>query len=214
MLARLLFIFVTVNFLHSFSASSQSPSGPCCDSLIVLYGRHKILPAGYERQALTALSFYPELRDAHIRFVVKKARYPYASRPRLGTLLLPFVRKKYNIVISRKSTELREPTLLKNLPFEAQIGALGHELAHAAHYAQTPKWKILLESLRYTSDQYKEKYEKATDRSAIEHGLGAEIYNWNQRVYPVKLKDGKRGKIYYSPDEIRAIWKKTPKNGM
>jgi hypothetical protein len=175
------------------------------DSLKQQYSKHKILPPGFELQALIALSYYPELTNAHIKFRVKKAKLPYASRPRLGSLLIPFAHKKYQIIISNQSNALRAPTLLKNLEFNAQIGALGHELAHTAHYRQSHKWKILGESIWYLSTHFKERFEKMTDRIAMEHGLCPQIYTWNKAVYPVKLKDGERAKIYYTPEEILDI---------
>lgn len=176
------------------------------DSLNLLYGRNKHLPPGYELQALMALSYYPELLEAPIRFVIKKTELPYASHPRLGTLLTPFARKKYKIIISRRSTALRESTLLKHLEFNAQVGALGHELAHTAYYSRSSKWKIIQDGWKYRKSAYKEEFEKMTDRIAIAHGLGAQIYAWSKAVYPVKKIDGDRGKIYYSPEEILEIW--------
>lgn len=176
------------------------------DSLNQLYGKNKHLPEGYELQALTALSYYPELREAQIRFVLKSAELPYASRPVLGTLLSPFVRKKYKIIISSQSTALRESTLLKHLGFDAQVGALGHELAHTSYYSRSGKWKIIRDGWKYRKRAYKEQFEKMTDRIAIQHGLGACIYAWSKAVYPVKKADGDRGTIYYTPEEILQIW--------
>ncbi len=175
------------------------------DSLRLLYGNNKHLPAAFELQALAALSHYPELRNASIQFVVKKSKLPYASRPRLMSLLIPFARKKYRIVISRRSTAVREPTLLKNLGFQEQTGALGHELAHVAYYNRTRKGRIMAEGLKYHRAGFKEQFEKMTDRIAIEHGLCAELLAWNKAVYPVKLRDGNRATIYYSPEEMRTL---------
>jgi|GEM_PF-2343636 len=40
---------------------------------------------------------------------------------------------------------------------------------------------------------------------AIQHGLGSQILVWNKSVYPVKIRDGKRATIYYTPAEIKEI---------
>lgn len=185
-----------------FSGILHGQNTATCDSLRALYGHHKNLPVGYELPVLTALSFYPELRNAHIRFVVKKADLPYASRPAYWTLITPFVRKRYVITISDQSSALREPTLLKSLSLTSQIGALGHELGHTSWYLKTGKLKIIRAGLHYSDEKFKEKFEKMTDCIAIQHGLGPYILEWNRAVYPTKLKDGNRSKIYYSPDEI------------
>ena len=176
------------------------------DSLKLLYGKNKHLPEGYELQALTALSYYPELQETPIRFIIKNTKLPYASHPALGALLTPFARKKYKIIISSRSTLLRESTLLKHLEFDAQVGALGHELAHTAYYSRSVKWKIIRDGWKYRKSAFKAQFERMTDRIAIAHGLGAQIYAWSKAVYPVKRIDGDRGKIYYSPEEILEIW--------
>jgi hypothetical protein len=196
--------YFTFLFLF-FSGILHAQTTATSDSLRALYGHHKRLPTGYELPALTALSYYPELRHAHIRFVVKKADLPYASRPAYWSLITPFVRKRYVVTISDQSSALREPTLLKNLSLTSQIGALGHELGHTSWYLKTGKLKIIRAGLHYSDEKFKEKFEKMTDCIAIHHGLGSYILEWNQAVYSTKLKDGNRSKIYYSPAEIAEI---------
>ena len=193
------------NGVKTYLATPATERMTTLDSLRHLYGKNKRLPAAFELPALAALSHYPELANASIRFVVKKNKLPYASRPRLWSLLLPFARKKYRIVISSRSTPVREPTLLKNLTFEQQTGALGHELAHAAYYHRTRKGKILAEGMQYRRTAFKEQFEKMTDRIAMAHGLCTELLAWNEAVYPVKLKDGNRARIYYSPEQMRTL---------
>lgn len=162
-------------------------------------------PVAFETSARKALAHYPELRDAHLVFIVRPQKLPYSSRPRLGSLLLPFGPKKHRVFISSRSTPLREPTLLAHLSPTEQVGALGHELAHAAWYERTPKWKILLTGLRYYFPKHRERFEKMTDRMAVEHGLGAELLAWNRAVWPTKQRDGRRARYYYAPDELAKI---------
>lgn len=172
------------------------------DTLRALYGKQKRLLTAYELATLVALSHYPELKNARIRFREKKAKLPYASRPTLGSLLWPFGPKRYRVTISTRSTPLREPTLMRHLGFNAQIGALGHELAHIAHYEGTGRWGILGEGVRYHNLRFRERYEKQTDRIAIAHCLGLPLYEWNAFVWPIKSRDGVRGRVYYAPDAI------------
>ena len=52
------------------------------DELLRRYGRNKVLPPGFELQALLALSHYPELENIRIEFIVKDTGIPISSRPR------------------------------------------------------------------------------------------------------------------------------------
>jgi hypothetical protein len=172
------------------------------DSLRAMYGQHKRLPKDCELQALLALSHYPELRGERIRFRTKRAKLPYSARP-APISLLPFARRRYVLTISTASTDVRMPTLLQNLTFHSQIGALGHELAHIAWYVGRKKREVLGEGIRYVvSKKYKAAYERQTDRIALGHGLGPYLHRWCMDVYPTKLRDGNRWKTYYSPAEI------------
>lgn len=59
---------------------------PKYDSLLKEFGKNKILPVGYELQALIALSHFPELRDVKIRFIMKPSYIPLTSQPNLWTV--------------------------------------------------------------------------------------------------------------------------------
>ena len=191
--------------LSETAAQTNTTPSSQIDSLYALYGQNKSLPKGFEAQALIALSHYPQLKTARICFKVKPAKLPYASKPAFLSLLCFWGPKKYNIIISNRSTALLAPTLLKNLSFEAQVGALGHELAHTAYYQETGRFKMTMVGIRYGSNAFKEKFEKMTDRIALAHGLGAYLLEWNRAVYPIKQQDGKRAKIYYSPEELSKL---------
>ena len=153
-----------------------------------------------------ARSFYPELAHTDIRLEVRKAHYPYSARPKLWSLVGPKKRRAYRIVVSKHSTALREPTLLHNLSFEQKVGALGHELADIAQYERQSGWAIAWDGIRYATFRFKRRLEHHTDRVAIEHGLGRYILAWCRAVYPIKQRDGRRGKVYCPPDEIERMW--------
>lgn len=175
------------------------------DSLYALYGKNKIIPQAFELPTLVALSHYPELTSTPIRFKVKKAKLPYASKPTAGSMLRFWGPKSYVVTISSRSTAIREPTLLKNLCFQEQVGALGHELAHASYYEQQTRSSVLRSGIRYANIRFKSRFEKMTDRIALDHGLAPYLLAWNTAVYPVKLQDGKRAHIYYTPAELSAL---------
>ena len=76
-----------------------------------------------------------------------------------------------------------ESILLKNLSLNAQIGVLGHELAHVADMKSFSFWRVVGHGIRYTlSKPYGDRFEFGTDRIAIEHGFGLPLYCWSAEV--------------------------------
>ena len=147
------------------------------------FGQHKRIPERYRAQILTALSFFPELRRVKIDFVVRKSLIPLASRPRYSSLLLGAKHRRYVITISSESTAALTPILLENLPYNAQVGVLGHEISHVANYLHTSAWGLtriawgLVFSKRAT-----DRFEAKTDQTCIEHGLGFQLLAWSVAI--------------------------------
>ncbi|MES2690974.1 MAG: hypothetical protein V4658_11265, partial [Bacteroidota bacterium] len=93
------------------------------------YGMNKELPAGFEDQALQALTFFPELKKVHIRFFLKKTKTPLASRPTLLSMFRKPENRHYVITISTRSKGILDSILLHNLSYNARVGVLSHELS-------------------------------------------------------------------------------------
>ena len=135
------------------------------------YGENKELPEGYELQALLALSHFPELADVRIRFVVDDVDIPLSSRPHWASMLNSAKNRTYLVVIDSDRDGGRNALLLKNQPFNAQIGIIGHELAHTVYYLDRSLFGIVGDALCQLSDCRVE-FERATDRRLITYGLG------------------------------------------
>lgn len=146
---------------------------------------HKTIPKSIRAQALIALSYYPELRDISIVFKLKETRTPLTSRPRLMHIFKAAKKRTYLITISTKSNSLLDSILFKNLPFNAQIGVLGHEIAHIAFYINKSTWQMLGVGFGQLSKSYTTKFEYDTDMRFIEHGLGHQLYDWSSYVRKV-----------------------------
>ncbi len=50
--------------------------------------------------------------------------------------------RTYRVIISDQSLPQMESVLLKNLPFNAQIAIIGHELAHTAEYQTLNSYQL------------------------------------------------------------------------
>ncbi len=185
--------------------------------LLEQYGQNKTLPTGYEMQALLALAHYPELVDQPIDFIIQEAWIPLSSRPSPWTLLFPWLERRYLVVISSKSIDFLEPILLHNLPFNEQVGVLGHELAHSVYYLDKSALQMTGIAYNYTKASFQKTFERATDKRAIAHGLGFQLYDYAVFVrkafqQPEKMPESvdEAEDNYLSPQEILEEMKKYP----
>ena len=171
------------------------------DSLLSLYGHNKILPKGFELQALIALSHYPELKNIQIEFRFKKAKIAHTCRPSFLSTFKNKNKRKYIVTISNVISKDLEMTRLKNLSYNAQIGVLGHELGHVSEYIQFNFCKLISYGVNYSNEKGIIEIENRTDKITIDHGLGFQLLEWSTEVHDFHIKDG-RGDRYLAPSEI------------
>lgn len=112
--------------------------------------------------------------------------------------------REYTIRINNKADF--EGILLKNVPLNAQIGILAHEIAHIVDYEKRNIWGVIDRAFDYLSDNSKKNFEYEIDSLTIEHGLGWQLYDWsdyalNKSNATEEYKAFKR-KIYMSPNDI------------
>ncbi|NOZ45481.1 MAG: hypothetical protein GXO79_01725 [Chlorobi bacterium] len=179
------------------------------DSLKILYGKNKKLPKGFELQTLLALSHYPELKNIKIDFIYRRAIIPLSSRPRLFSLLRKKKNRKYKVIISSKSNKAMENVLVKNLPFNAQIGIIGHELAHSIYYQDKNFFNIIAIGALYVFPEFRSEFEKNTDKRTILYGLGWQLLEYADYVRNLPELSNKNNywmdKYYLNPQEIKKV---------
>ena len=112
------------------------------------------------------------------------------------------------MIISDESLPQMENVLLKNLPFNAQVVIIGHELAHAVEYETMNSHQLLAVGLLYFIGSFRVSMEKGTDKRTIEHGLGWQLLEYAEYVREVSGSNKKQidfmDKFYMNPEEIRA----------
>lgn len=186
------------------SAYSRADDSLILDSLRATFGKNKQIPAIVELQALRALSHYPELNDVKMEFIFCEQKTAHSSQPKISTMLRRACRRTYQIRISLQVPDYYIPASQLQLPYNAQIGVLGHELAHAVQYLQRGFWGLLADGIRYgTSGKYVVRTEHLTDQVAIDHHLGWQLLAWAQLAHPLLERAG-RGQNYMLPSEIEA----------
>jgi len=82
--------------------------------------------------------------------------------------------RKYVIFIDN-NTHHNEGVLLRDVPFNAQIGVIGHELGHIMDYERRSIKGILLLASDYEIMKNHVRYERSIDEYAIGRGLGWQL---------------------------------------
>ena len=113
------------------------------------------------------------------------------------------------MIISDESLPQMENVLLKNLPFNAQVAIIGHELAHAVEYETFNSYQLSAVGLLYFLGSFRASMEKGTDRRTIEHGLGWQLLEYAEHVRQVSGSNKKQidfmDKFYMNPEEIKKL---------
>ncbi len=183
----------------------EKPKKEQVDSLMEIYGNHKIFVDDFLEPALIALSYYPELKNVKIKFKYSREVTTLAARPHPFYLLSE---RKYLVLINNKKNF--QGIRLEEAPFNAQIGVIGHELAHIVDYDNYNFWGILGIYFRFSDTKRKPLFEKEIDKATIERGLGWQLYDWAAfSMYEensasknyVKFKRNN----YMQPDEIKQL---------
>ena len=177
-------------------------------SLLEEYGKNKTLAKDFELQCLLALSHYPELKETPIDFLIQPVFLPLASRPDPKSVLFPWIKRKYLVIISNASADFFEPILLHNTPFNEQVGIIGHELAHSVYYQDKSAFQLARIAYRYEFDNvFHNEFERETDKRAIAHGLGYQLYDFAffvRKAFGQSQEEieSEEGGTYLSPKEV------------
>ena len=176
---------------------------------------NKEIPEQYQKPILTALSHFPELKDVHIIFRIRKQYTPLTTKPDLASV---FKRKNYRtyiITISNQTIDTLKRLLFENLAFEEQVGVIGHELSHVVDFNSKNFPQTVGIGIGHTSKKYLDKMEFNTDRICIQHGLGQyllaysnhvrqtmHVHNWRGVDYVNKGNGNGQYERYMNPDTI------------
>jgi hypothetical protein len=180
------------------------------DSLKNIYGTNKEFIPDYELQSLVALSFYPELIDTRITF--KLADKESVAKTTV-TFFSVFNSADKHFIIYINDNKNRTGFLLQEASFSAQVGAIGHELAHVADFNLKKFPAMVWWAVKYAFKRSRITIERKIDISTIDHGLGMELYYFvdfalNHSTANSQYKKFKRLN-YLSPAEILEHTKKS-----
>ena len=180
LLIRLTLLFFIM--LHTLNAQMPVQQFKEKDTKVLDYlefKNNKTIPKEIEKQALLALSFYPELKDTKIIFRLKKRNTPLTSRPRILSVFRGKKKRAYVITISSQAKDYLDPILFSKLPYNAQVGVLGHEIGHIIDYKKKSSFQLIGLSFKLFNADFVDSFEFNTDQRTIEHGLGYQLLDWS-----------------------------------
>jgi len=188
------------------------------DSLRALVGPDKKTPSEFELAALLAYSAYPELKGARIEMLLTDYGPPMQANMDVWTLFGAASNRLYQITLNDQRNTGYDAILLRQLPLDAQVGILAHELGHVAYYHRLNTLQIAKWGLMYLwDDEFRATHERTTDLMPVYHGLGSQIYQYAYHVRndPSCIPIYERGKEfmdkYYMTDlEIKTVWDSNP----
>jgi hypothetical protein len=217
-------------FIFTSSANAQLPA-PVKDitarmnkeylSNKKVFGANKQMPAEFEKQILTALSYFPELRETKITFTLVKGNSGVIeTRPEWISVFRNSRHRGYVVFIGDSSARYSPLFKFRDSPVNGQVGIIGHELAHILYFSRRNTFGLLKTGIAHVSARYMDNFENKTDSVCIERGLGYQLIDWN--IYLRKafgMKDPEAGpdpflsdttrERYMSPARIRQVMKKS-----
>jgi hypothetical protein len=198
-----LLIPLYMTLLQAMHSNGQIPPD------LVLFGHNKKIPAAIERNVLTALSYFPELKDARIEFRFKRSlkKSVMQAQPVASTLLRARGHRRYRINISTEFRLIQARLSILDIPDTVMIGWIGHELGHILDYEGRSNAGMVSFGYRYYFfPDFIKSAERTADTLAVARGLGHHVIATKRFILdhaslPQAYKD-KISRLYLSPDVI------------
>ena len=147
------------------------------------FAGNKNIPSEYRQQILIALSFFPELKNTAIDFRIRHTdKAPLTTVPGFWSLWKKPMKRTYVITIRNMRSKTLQPILFENLPFNAQIGVIGHELSHVTDFQGQTFLQLIWGGIQHISYRYIDRFEFKTDSICVAHGLGYQLLAWSEYV--------------------------------
>lgn len=170
------------------------------------------LPDQFADVFFLALSHYPELKEVEIEVAYKPIPTTLQVQPVPGSLFGKRANRRYRIAIN--SDEEFEGIFFRDIPYNAQVGLVAHELAHIIDYEHKNFFQINGTALKFATKRSQTNYEKSIDLLTIYKGLGWQLHDWADYAMidsyaTTEYKQFKKD-VYYEPAEIIALMEQYP----
>ncbi|WP_349663498.1 hypothetical protein IZU89_13000 [Cellulophaga lytica] len=177
-----------------------------------------IIPKIIEKEALVALSYYPQLKNTEIEFRFKDniKKSTMLAQPVFGSLLKSKKKRRYLILMSKKFKISGKEFKTTDVDSDILVGWLGHELGHILDYQNRSSLNLLWFGIKYSlSDNYIKEAERAADSYAVASGMGDYILKTKNFILNnAEIDSTYKARIikyYLSPAEIMLLVKEQEK---
>ena len=136
------------------------------------------VPKRLEKVFAVVCEYFPELQNDNISLKFQSISMTMQARPNIWTLFGG--KREYFLFVNTERS--RNGLLLEDIPFNAQLGIISHELSHVLDYHFKTNWEIIKTGLWYLKKRNQEDYEKAIDYLVIKKGLGHQLKEWSAFV--------------------------------
>jgi hypothetical protein len=178
-----------------------------------MFGFNKKVPKEILLNFYTAIGYYPELKDVNIKVRYGIIKTTMQCRPRWDLIFHKKKNRSYVIYIGNKIKK-GKGILYRNLPLNAQIGVIGHELAHIIDYQSMNNLQMIQFGINYLKSKKKREIENRTDLIAIYRGLGYQISDFSKYVFEESGASFEylkyKMKFYFRPNQIKEILEMNP----
>jgi hypothetical protein len=173
---------------------------------------NKIIPDSIRKEAIEAISFYPELYETAITFKFKDhiKKSTMQAQPRFASFFRAKEHREYVILISRNIQIEGEHFSMEDIPSDVKVGWIGHELGHIMDYRERTNVGMLIFGIKYLfSSAHIKEVERTADMFAIQHGMGDFIlmtknFILENAYLSEKYKERIR-RLYISPEEVMEL---------
>ncbi|EOZ93214.1 hypothetical protein A33Q_3804 [Indibacter alkaliphilus LW1] len=175
--------------------------------------QNKTIPVEIYDATVEALSYFPELEDVEIDFVYRE-RISGAVMQAQPYIMSLFVnakdKRKYKIKVSRNLDFAEGPYPIEDVPYQALVGWIGHELGHVMDYLNRSSVNMMHFGAKYfLFNKQVIEAELTADGYAIGCGMGHQILaNKNYILNNENFEDSYKDKIknlYMSPQQILTL---------
>lgn len=146
------------------------------------FANKKNIPDQFRKPILKALSYFPELKNIRIDFIVKKNYTPLSTRPSFWSMIRRKNHRTYIVTLSNKTIDTLSHLLFSNLSYIEQVGVMGHELSHVFDFNRKNLFQSIGNAIGHLSKHFVDKMEYRTDLICIQHGLGKYLEAYSMHV--------------------------------